>query len=215
MALGTLRSKGLNGFSSNNLAPLNQQIRYAVLGTGGTATSFVGNGTIGAVGIQYDVRTWTATGTLVVVTPGWVDLLCQGGGGNSNGNTGGGAGGCKFGSFYLPTTGTWTMTVGGVGGTSTITTPGAATFTTGGGGPYGMSYGASNWVGFGGGASGSGEGGNNYGGGQGWSTGGGVPFDITGSTVVYGRNDGVGYGAGAAPNGGGVAGVIIVRVGIN
>ena len=214
MAVGSLRASGLMAARTRRVGDT-ADMYPAQLGTGGTQTTFTGNGTIGNAGIWYDVRTWTANGSIVVNKPGWVDLMVLGGGGNANGSSGGGSGGIKFGAFYLSVVGTYNITVGGVGGDSFIYLPSTATFLRGGAGNNGMPYGSTNWNSNSGGGSGSAEGGNNWGGGQGWSTGSGVPYDITGTSVIYGRNDGTGYGAGGGPNQGGVQGLVVIRVGVN
>ena len=67
----------------------------------------------------WDYHDFTSSGSFVVTTAGWADLLVVGGGGSSNrgsGGAGGGGGGVRHGMFYLEA-GTITVTVG-AGGTA-------------------------------------------------------------------------------------------------
>jgi hypothetical protein len=93
-----------------------------------TNQAFANGGTISTVienGIRYRVHTFTSSGTLSVVYPGKMEVLCVAGGGGGgwghpsfDGNGGGGAGGVIYNTDYSVTTGNKTVTVGagGIGG---------------------------------------------------------------------------------------------------
>ena len=93
-----------------------------VSASGGTETTFTGNGTIGVNGRNYKVHKFTATGTFTVTGGGYIDAcLVAGGGGagaglsSSYGGSGGGAGGMlEVSNFYIAP-GTYTVTVGAAG----------------------------------------------------------------------------------------------------
>jgi hypothetical protein len=90
-----------------------------------TNQAFANGGTISTVienGIRYRVHTFTSSGTLSVVYPGKMEVLCVAGGGGGgwgnpayDGNGGGGAGGVIYNTDYSVTTGNKTVTVGGGG----------------------------------------------------------------------------------------------------
>lgn len=93
-----------------------------VAATGGTETTFVGDGTNGVLGQTYKVHTFTADGTLDVSQGGEVDVLLVGGGGpgGNSGKAGGGAGammelfGVNLDAGAVPVT----VGAGGITGTS-------------------------------------------------------------------------------------------------
>ena len=158
--------------------------------TGGTITTSTEGG------FEYKTHTFTTSGTLQVTIPTFVDasvLVLAGGGsggGSSAGGGGGGAGGMMFGTYPLPV-GTYTVTVGGSGGNSSIVSTPLTLYTLGGG---------NGGSGGGGGAGGSGGGG---GGGSGGGGGASTQF----STYGYGYgNVGGSTGTGGTASGGGGAG---------
>ena len=164
-----------------------------------TNTPTASGGTITTVtegGFNYRVHTFTASGTLQVTIPTFVDaqVLVVAGGGNGGGSSvgggGGGGGGMMFGDYPLSAI-TYTVTVGGAGANSSITSSGLNIYTVGGG--AGGSSGP-------GGAGGSGGGGRGDGGGGGGAT---TQF----STYGYGYgNVGGSTGTGGTASGGGGAG---------
>ena len=158
--------------------------------SGGTTT------TVTEGGFDYRVHTFTSSGTLQVTIPTFVDaqILVVAGGGNGGGSSvgggGGGGGGMMFGNYPLSAI-TYTVTVGGAGANSSITSSGLNIYTVGGG--AGGSSGP-------GGAGGSGGGGRGDGGGGGGAT---TQF----STYGYGfGNVGGSTGTGGTASGGGGAG---------
>ncbi len=69
---------------SNSRAP-RLATEYGVA-SGGTETD------ITVAGVGYKLHTFTATGSLVVTTPGWFDVIVAGGGGGGGKGRGGGGG---------------------------------------------------------------------------------------------------------------------------
>lgn len=179
------------------------------------------------------VHTFSSSGTFTVYGSGTARVMVIGGG--SSTTTGGGAGKYMYDAAYALTSGTYTVTVGGIAGTSIF---GTITAGPGSGGTSGNGYGA------GGGASGtygsaSGGGGGSAGNGggasapgdyvKGGNAGAGTSNDITGTAVTYacggaGSLTGGGsflsaddlgsqtYGQGAGDNSRpAIAGVVIIR----
>jgi hypothetical protein len=207
-----------------------------IVASGGTESTYVGDGTNGVLGQTYKVHTFTASGALTVTQGGEAEILVCGGGGpsgNSDGSgyaSGGGGGGVWEGIVNLGAQ-TYTVTVGGAGGRSRF---GDSTMWTGNPGQGGGSGRPSN-----GGDSGNGYTGGNAGG-QGTactgasSAGNGNIDDpppdgwksyITGSLVEYGRggrdsssstitpNTGQGGDVGGASQSSraGASGIVVVR----
>ena len=89
---------------------------------GGVANADFSNtptGTYTDSGIDYKYVRFTSSGSLIVTTEGFLDFLVVGGGG-SGGTRGGGQGGCAtFGKAYAAAN-TYTVTVGGATGASTL-----------------------------------------------------------------------------------------------
>ena len=184
--------------------------------SGGTETTFTGNGTTGINGQNYKVHKFTANGTLTVTTGGACEVFVLAGGGGGC-DSGGGAGGLIQTPWSL-SAGTYNVVVGNggtfasgrsnPGGNSSIgsATPAGATITAYGGGggtvawqdgsPGGCSGGACDAVagavigsqGYAGGAIGVGTycGGGGLGGAGTTAGGPGIQSSFTGSLVSYG-----------------------------
>jgi len=63
----------------------------SVVASGGTLTTFTGNGSIGLSGAGYNVHTFTASGTFTVTNGGYMDMLVVAAGGGGGGGAGGGS----------------------------------------------------------------------------------------------------------------------------
>lgn len=111
----------LSSLRSNSLMP--QQIPFvpAAVISGGTETTYVGNGTNGVNGQGYRVCRFTATANLTVSQAGEVDILVVAGGGSGGGGTNGvhyGAGGASGDATIMTVTlaaGTYSCVVGAGG----------------------------------------------------------------------------------------------------
>lgn len=90
-----------------------------VVASGGTESTYVGNGTNGVLGQSYKVHSFLANGTLTVTQGGVCDVLVVGGGGGAGNSYGcpGGGGGVIARAVSLTTLGAIPVTVG-VGGTA-------------------------------------------------------------------------------------------------
>jgi formylglycine-generating enzyme required for sulfatase activity len=184
-----------------------------ILASGGTITSFIGNGTNGTNGVAYVVHSFTTVGTSAFVPFVSISnveylVIAGGGGGGSGYGAGGGAGGYREGSINL-TPQNYAIIVGAGGiGTSASNVPGgagsASSFagiqSAGGGGggsanPWGGSYGGGNGgSGGGGGADGS----SSAPGGAGNTPSASPSQGNNGASGVAGTRGGGGGGAGAA-----------------
>jgi len=83
----------------------------SVSATGGTLSSYVGNGTNGVNGVSYNVHTFTTSGTFSVSAGGSVDILVvAGGGGGASG--GGGGGGVIYEENVIVMPQSYSITVG-------------------------------------------------------------------------------------------------------
>jgi hypothetical protein len=173
-----------------------------------TNQAFANGGTVSTVienGIRYRVHTFTSSGTLSVVYPGKMEVLCVAGGGGGSGNfyddgAGGGGGGLIYNTDYTVTTGNKTVTIGaggtagtgGQGGTGENSVFDSLTAIGGGGGGQHRSSGGNG--GSGGGSGGAYESTDTTNGGSG--------------TVGQGYNGGTSVHYGYAGSGGGGAGEI-------
>jgi hypothetical protein len=90
-----------------------------VVATGGTESTYTGDGTNGVLGQKYKVHRFTAGGSLVVTSGGVVDLLLAGAGagGSGNGSVGGcgGGGGEVWEAARTLTVGTYVVALGAAG----------------------------------------------------------------------------------------------------
>lgn len=170
-----------------------------VIATGGTVTSFLGDGTIGNTGIRYVVHSFSSAGnsTLTVSRDRNVDYLVVAGGGGGSRSGGGGAGGLRSGSTSVTAGNALTMTIGAGGAGSSDAGAGKD-------GGNSSAFGLTAVGGGGGGAnsaSGTGRPGGSGGGGgavaMGYTNAGGA------GTSGQGNNGGSSYGYIAFPGGGG------------
>ena len=117
MAVGRLSS-------ATRLPDVNQNpITNLISATGGTETTYTSSGK------TYRVHTFTGSGTLTVLNPGFIDILLQGAGGGGSSETGGENGTTmQINTFYV-SGGSYTITVG-AGGT-TVPTGGSPPFNGG------------------------------------------------------------------------------------
>jgi hypothetical protein len=206
-AIFRMYNRGLNATEvmQNYSAMRNRFETNQAFANGGTVSTVIENG------INYRVHTFTSSGTLSVVYPGKMEVLCVAGGGGGGAyaaGAGAGAGGLIYNTDYSVTTGNKTVTVGagGAGQDYTVTNPSNGSnsvmdsLTSVGGG-----YGGQGWGGNVGGNGGSGGGGAGYDGTQGtFTTAGGT------GTPGQGFNGGIGRGISGnrgAGGGGGGAGV--------
>jgi hypothetical protein len=186
-----------------------------VIATGGTVTTFTGNGTIGDDGINYVVHEFTSVGTTTFVLNRSRDVeylvVGGGGGGGARVGAGGGAGAMRTGNFE-GMTGSTSVTVG-AGGNGAIATGASSAVTAGSDGGDSV-FGAITADGGGRGASNIVEG--SYGhtagpsaGNTGASGGGGARSTPAGIGGAHGNDGGAGHEAGtvAAGGGGGAGGV--------
>ncbi|MGA1774215.1 MAG: glycine-rich domain-containing protein [Nitriliruptoraceae bacterium] len=186
-----------------------------VIATGGTVTTFTGNGTIGDAGINYVVHEFTSVGTTTFVLNRSRDVeylvVGGGGGGGARVGAGGGAGAMRTGNFE-GMTGSTSVTVG-AGGNGAIATGASSAVTAGSDGGDSV-FGAITADGGGRGASNIVEG--SYGhtagpsaGNTGASGGGGARSTPAGIGGAHGNDGGAGHEAGtvAAGGGGGAGGV--------
>lgn len=84
-----------------------------VVASGGTQTTYTGNGTNGVNGRNYVVQRFNANGTLTVTQPGYADVLIVSGGSGGGGEyaSSGAGGGITFGNVYLGS-GSYSVVVG-------------------------------------------------------------------------------------------------------
>jgi hypothetical protein len=84
-----------------------------VIASGGTQTTYTGNGTNGVSGRNYVVQRFNANGTLTVTQPGYADVLIVSGGSGGGGEyaSSGAGGGITFGNVYLGS-GSYSVVVG-------------------------------------------------------------------------------------------------------
>jgi hypothetical protein len=115
----------------------NRNARSSVVASGGTESTYTGNGTNGISGQNYKVHTFTGSSTFTMTQGGFVDCLVVAGGAGGSGEWdncgagGGGAGGMIEKTGVYLNSGTYTVTVasggsGGVGGTSSATNGGSS-----------------------------------------------------------------------------------------
>ena len=90
-----------------------------VIASGGTETTYVGDGTNGVLGQSYKVHKFTADGTFTVTQGGEADVLVVGAGGSGTGGYGGGGGGVLFQKVAL-SPGAMPVTVGQAGVVATL-----------------------------------------------------------------------------------------------
>lgn len=194
-----------------------------IVASGGTESTYVGDGTNGVLNQRYKVHKFTTSGSLVVTAGGAIDVLCVGGGGaGANRSYSGGGGGVVVLPLVASAT-TYAITVG-VGGPNTggIRNGGDSSFAgfitgVGGGGAAGnggeRSYGGSAGGAYGGSQAVIGQG--NVGqvatdqaagggaGGQPIGTAGGVGRDVWGTVYGAGGPPSATHGAANTGNGGG------------
>ncbi len=177
--------------------PFNSGSSPAVITSGGTLTTYTGNGTNGVDGQGYQVYSFPSSGSLVVATDGYAEVLIVGAGGQAYSTSPGNGARVVTGRYWIPS-GTYSVTVANTtsGATSSIGTLLAC-------GPSYTALAGSNSCGAGG-TSGSQDAGlNSY---------------ITGSLDDYGRANVAsprtnrGDGRAATPGGQGSEGIVIVRV---
>jgi hypothetical protein len=170
-----------------------------VVASGGTETTYVGDGTNGVLGQSYKVHTFTADGSLIVTQGGLADVLIVGGGSHGGGGSYPGAGGRANRGLMELGAGTMPVTVGIGGNSSTSALPGTSSF-------GGITPGIAQVCGGGVGATGAG--------GTAADVTLGLTSSIDGTSKVYGRANAAApvanRGDGNA-NGSGAAGVVIVR----
>jgi fibronectin-binding autotransporter adhesin len=120
VATQSIRSRALT-------SRVNPKVGVGALGpaaSGGTASTFVGNGTIGELDRLYQVLKFTSSGTLTVTKAGYFDFLIVSGGSGGGGEyaADGAGGGISSGQVWLEP-GSYTVTVGAgsttVGATAT------------------------------------------------------------------------------------------------
>jgi len=203
-----------------------------VVATGGTESTYIGNGSNGVLNQSYKVHKFTTSGSLVVTQGGAIDVLCVGGGGGSgnSGPVGGGGGGGFISTSISVPSGTLPIVVGaggnpGANGGVSSLNPVYAYGGGAGNGGAGASGGGGEGNGGGAGAAIAGQGNVGYlgsggagggGGGAGAAatspTGGaGKASSISGTATTYGKGGDWGGGAGSANTGDGGAGNTIAR----
>jgi hypothetical protein len=118
-AIFRMYNRGLNATEvmQNYSAMRNRFETNQAFANGGTVSTVIENG------IRYRVHTFTSSGTLSVVYPGKMEVLCVAGGGGGSGNfyddgAGGGGGGLIYNTDYTVTTGNKTVTIGAGGAAS-------------------------------------------------------------------------------------------------
>jgi hypothetical protein len=200
-AIFRMYNRGLNATEvmQNYSAMRNRFETNQAFANGGTVSTVIENG------IRYRVHTFTSSGTLSVVYPGKMEVLCVAGGGGGSGNfyddgAGGGGGGLIYNTDYTVTTGNKTVTIG-AGGTAG----------TGGLGGTGENSVFDSLTAFGGGGGGVHRGSGGNGGSGGGSGGAYESTDTTNGgsgTVGQGYNGGTSVHYGYAGSGGGGAGEI-------
>jgi hypothetical protein len=201
-----------SGDTSINSAPT--QVTLSAAATGGTITTFTGDGTIGLAGVTYRVHTFTEDSTFTLAHARDVEhlIVAGGGGGGTRHGGGGGAGGVRTGTVAA-TADSYPVVVGSGGAGMTTGTAGAdgadssalAVVALGGG----RGAGSRNGAGAGGSGGGSNSSGASAGAGtvgpprQGYDGGGGV--DGSGEGGFAGGGGGGAGAVGAAASGGGAA----------